>query len=143
MIGSWSLVVENFSPDGGVQVTDAEWHFDWALGGRALVDVWISPSRAAAPPEGPDEWGMTVRFYDEQIGRIRSTWHGPRRGWVIPFLASPVGDEIRLEAVHGDSEVRWSFSDVEARSFRWRAEERPPGGEWWVRQRFTATRVDR
>lgn len=52
MIGSWHLVVENVLPDGRVETTDAEWHFDWALGGRAVVDVWISPSRAAAPPGG-------------------------------------------------------------------------------------------
>jgi hypothetical protein len=138
MIGRWSLVVENIAPDGAVETTDAEWQFGWALGGRALVDVWISPARATAPPA---EWGMSVRFYDERIGRIRSTWHGPHRGWVIPFLAGSVGDEIRLEGTHDGLEVRWSFSDISEQTFRWRAEERAPGGEWRVRQRFAATRA--
>ena len=142
MIGSWSLVVENISAEGAVSITDAEWHFAWALGGHALVDVWISPSRAQAPPQGPEEWGMSVRFYDERIGRIRSTWHGPHRGWVIPFLARQVGEEMTLEGTHDDVELRWTFSDIRPRSFRWRAEERPPDGEWWVRQRFTASRLD-
>ena len=141
MIGSWSLVVENVLPGGHVETTDAEWHFAWGLGGRAVIDVWISPSRAAASASGRGEWGMSVRFYDELIGRIRSTWHGPHRGWVIPFLAGRVGDEIRLEGEHDGLEVRWTFSEIGESSFRWRAEERPPGDEWRVRQRFFATRV--
>lgn len=84
---------------------------------------------------------MSVRFYDERVERIRSTWHGPHRGWVIPFLARVVGDEIRLDGTHDDLQVRWTFSDIGERSFRWRAEERPPSGEWRVRQRFKASRL--
>lgn len=141
LIGSWSLVVENFAPDGSVEVTDAEWHFDWALDGRAVVDVWISPSRPHIPSSGPHEWGMSVRFFDESIGRLRSTWHGPRRGWVIPFLARASAREITLDGEHDGVQVRWTFSDIAEAAFRWRAEERPPGGDWWVRQRFQATRV--
>ncbi|HEY0630498.1 MAG TPA: hypothetical protein VGC98_00465 [Thermoleophilaceae bacterium] len=141
LIGSWSLIVENIRPDGSVQVTDAEWHFSWALGGRAVVDVWISPSRHNAPPAGPEEWGMSVRFYDESIERIRSTWHGPHRGWVIPFLARATGDEITLDGEHDGLDVRWTFSGITQHSFKWRAAERPPGGEWRVRQQFAATRV--
>jgi hypothetical protein len=141
MIGSWTLVVENVRPDGRVETTDAEWHFGWALGGRAVVDVWICPSRAAGQPGGHDEWGMSVRFYDERIGRIRSTWHGPQRGWVIPFLARASGEQITLEGSHDDLDVRWTFSEIAAQSFRWRAEERARGEGWRVRQRFTATRL--
>lgn len=142
MIGRWSLRVENIAADGTVVLTDAEWHFSWALDGRAVVDVWISPARGGGRDAAPGEWGMSVRFYDESIGRIRSTWHGPGRGWVIPFLARTIGGELRLEAEHDGLEVRWTFSDIAERSFRWRAEERAGGGEWRVRQRFDATRVE-
>jgi hypothetical protein len=142
MIGSWSLAVENIQPDGRVDVTDAEWHFAWALDGRAVVDVWISPARGPARDDAPGEWGMSVRFYDESIDRIRSTWHGPGRGWVIPFLAQTDGDELRLEGDHDGLEVRWTFSDITEQAFRWRAEERAVGEEWRVRQRFTASRMD-
>lgn len=138
MIGSWSLVVENVRPGGDVETTTGEWHFSWALGGHALMDVWISPARAEGPPK---EWGVTVRFYDERIGRIRSTWHGPHRGWVIPFLAGPVGEEIRLEGTHEGTAVRWTFSDIADDTFRWRAEERATDEGWRVRQRFAATRT--
>src|SRR5919205_214482 len=78
LIGSWSLVVENVRDDGGVDVTDGEWHFGWALDGRALADVWISPSRAARSAGARDgEWGLSLRFWDDALGAFRSTWHGP------------------------------------------------------------------
>jgi hypothetical protein len=141
MIGSWSLAVENIQPDGSVELTDAEWHFSWGLGGRAVVDVWISPARGATRDPSAGEWGMTVRFYDPSIGRFRSTWHGPHRGWVIPFLGRVVDDELWLEAEHEGMEVRWAFSEICDQSFRWRAEERAKGHGWRVRQRFEATRV--
>jgi len=41
------VLAEDVAPDGSVEVGDGEWHFGWALDGRALADVWISPSRAA------------------------------------------------------------------------------------------------
>jgi hypothetical protein len=47
LIGSWSLIVDDFEADGTVGRREGEWHFGWALDGRALVDVWICPSRAA------------------------------------------------------------------------------------------------
>jgi hypothetical protein len=42
------MIDEVFSAaaDGVVEVSDGEWHFGWALDGRALADVWLSPSRA-------------------------------------------------------------------------------------------------
>ncbi len=64
------------------------------------------------------------------------------RGWVIPFLAQATGDEITLDGEHDGLEVRWTFSDISRQSSKWRAAERPSGGEWRVRQRFAATRVD-
>ncbi|HEY3472309.1 MAG TPA: hypothetical protein VGL47_44735 [Amycolatopsis sp.] len=139
LIGSWSLVVENVRDDGGVDVTDGEWHFGWALDGRALTDVWISPSRATRAAAGSDgEWGMSLRFYDPSLGKFRSTWLGPGRGWVIPFVGTPTEDGFRIDA-EGRS---WIFSELTADSFEWRAEETPPGSTApRVRQRFHARRV--
>jgi hypothetical protein len=58
LVGSWDLVVEDVAADGSVEVTDGEWHFGWALDGRALADVWISPSRTARAGGARDgEWG--------------------------------------------------------------------------------------
>ena len=143
LIGEWALVVENIGADGSVQVTDAEWHFGWALDGRAVVDVWLSPARDTRLRAGADgEWGMTVRFFDPRIGAFRSTWHGPARGWVIPFRGAATADGLVLDALRDDVRVRWVFSALTAEGFDWRAEESAPGeSELRVRQRFRARRV--
>ncbi|UOY00716.1 hypothetical protein [Blastococcus sp. PRF04-17] len=141
LIGSWDLRVEDVAPDGAVEVSDGEWHFGWALDGRALADVWLSPSRAArAAGERDGEWGLSLRFWDEQLGAYRSTWHGPLRGWVIPFSARPAHGGLELAGERDGVRLRWIFSDVTPTSFRWRAEEAEPGAEFRVRQRFSATR---
>jgi hypothetical protein len=142
LIGSWQLVVQNYAADGTVAETGAEWHFGWALDGRALVDVWISPARPNRTEGCSGEWGMSLRFWDDTIDAYRSTWHGPARGWVIPFLARRIGDEIVLESQTQDPLRRWIFSDVGDLSFHWRAEETAAGAtEPFVRQRFAATRM--
>src|SRR5919197_45020 len=111
LIGSWSLVVEDFAEDGSVQVLDGE-------------------------------WGMTLRFFDPAIGAFRSTWHGPARGWVIPFIGRPTEDGLMLEGELDGVVRRWIFTDITADGFKWRAEETPAGAkEPFVRQRFTALRL--
>jgi hypothetical protein len=146
LIGRWSLVVEEFEPDGSSTTTDAEWEFGWALDGRAVADVWLSPSRTARAAGAPDgEWGVSIRFPDPHADTWRSTWLGPHRGWVIPFTAGPgepgSGDAIVLAGERDGVRLRWAFSELTADSFRWRAEETPPGGAPWIRQRFTASRA--
>jgi hypothetical protein len=141
LVGSWDLVVEDVGPDGDVEVGDGEWHFGWALDGRALADVWISPSRGARAEGARDgEWGLSLRFWDEAFGAFRSTWMGPLRGWVIPFTARPTADGLVLEGDRDGTRLRWIFTEVTATGFRWRAEEAEPGADFRVRQRFTATR---
>ena len=131
-VGVWDLAVEERTPDGGVERYPAEWRWGWALGGRAVADVWIAPGH---------EHGLSLRFPDPaRPGTWRSTWLGPHRGWVIPFTARAAGEEIVLAGRRDGTELRWVFHDVTPGAFRWRAEETPPGGTPAVRQRFTCTR---
>lgn len=88
LIGSWDLQVTNYREDGTSSTVDGEWHFGWALDGRAVADVWIVPSRRSRPPDGDGEWGVTIRFFDPGIDAWRSTWHGPAHGSVLPFTAA-------------------------------------------------------
>lgn len=144
LIGRWILEVENIAADGSVHVTDGEWHFDWALDGRAVVDVWISPARTTRAADQLDgEWGMSVRFFDPTIQAFRSTWHGPLRGWVIPFIGRPTTDGFVLEGRRDEMVLRWIFSNLTPDSFDWRAEETAPGETVpRVRQRFRARRQE-
>jgi hypothetical protein len=110
-------------------------------GRPGLADVWISPSRTArAGGARYGEWGLSLRFWDESVGAYRSTWHGPLRGWVIPFTARPTDDGLVLEGERDGARLRWVFSDLTETSFRWRAEEAEVGAGFRVRQRFAATR---
>jgi hypothetical protein len=143
LIGSWDLVVTDVADDGSSSDRDGEWHFAWALDGRAVVDVWISPSRATRGDNGDGEWGMSVRFPDPVSGRWRSTWHGPGRGWLIPFEAAVDGGSPVLTSELDGVTRRWIFSDVTPTGFAWRAEESVDGGPFRVRQRFVATRPAR
>ena len=68
--------------------------------------------------EPPGEWGTTLRFYDPAIDAWRSTWIGPRKHVVMPFLARQVGDEIVLEGSFQEGSLtRWIFSDVTPATF--------------------------
>jgi hypothetical protein len=140
LIGSWSLVVEDYERDGTVRRSSAEWHFSWALDGRAVADVWVNPARADRGPDADGEWGLSLRIYDPSIDAFRSTWLGPKKSLVIQFVGRPTDDGIVLEGRRGDTGLRWIFSELTDDSFRWRAEETPPDGTTWVRQRFEATR---
>jgi hypothetical protein len=141
-VGSWDVAVTNHRPDGSSETIPAEWHFAWALGGRAIQEVWIAPSRAERVSGRDGEWGATLRFYDDSIDAWRSTWIGPRNRIVMPFLARSVGDEIVLEGSFEDGvRTRWIFSEITPDSFSWRAvDSRDDGESWRLLQEMKARR---
>lgn len=125
-VGSWDVEVVFHRPDGTQQSVQGEWHFGWVLDGRAIQDVWITPKRSLQTgTEGAGgEYGATLRFYDPKIDAWRSTWIGPARGLVLPFIARQINDEIVLEGDFGpDASRKWIFSDITGDSFNWRAIE--------------------
>ena len=144
-VGAWDLDVICYDEQGEVsRRLPGEWHFGWALEGRAVADVWIVPSRSRRDGSGPPsgEYGMSLRFFDPDIDAWRSTWLGPVHKVVLPFLAKQVGDEMRLERTDGDRLVRWSFSEITPSSFRWRNTTSDDGGEKWrLEQEFFACRT--
>jgi hypothetical protein len=140
-VGSWELDVRWLIDER--EPVRAEWHFAWALGGWAVQDVWIAPSRAErARGARAGEWGTTIRFYDAEIDAWRSTWLGPRNRVVMPFIGRPVGDEIVLEGSFEEGVLtRWVFHDIEPDSFRWKnVDSRDGGGNWIVNQEMDGRR---
>jgi hypothetical protein len=104
-VGSWELDVVYRDPTGERRLS-AEWHFGWTLNGRAVQGVWIAPSRRDRQRgEPPVDWGTTIRFYDPRIDAWRSTWIGPVKGFVLPFIARPIGDKIVLEGRFDDDKL--------------------------------------
>ncbi len=125
-VGSWDAKVINYKPDGTLQTVEAEWHFGWVLEGRAIQDVWIAPKRALRPlmPNALGDYGATLRFYDAKIDAWHSTWIGLVKGFVIPFIARQIDDEIVLEGrLETGTQMKWIFSEITKDSFRWRSVE--------------------
>ncbi len=129
-VGSWDARVITYKPDGSTQILEAEWHFGWVLEGRAVQDVWIAPKRdlRVAGENAGGDYGATIRFYDASIDAWRSTWIGPVKGLVIPFIARKINDEIVLESSpNTELERKWIFSEITKDSFRWRSMESTDG----------------
>ena len=145
-VGSWRLDWFGFGPDGRpARATGGELHVGWALGGRAVQDVWIVPGRGQ-PGEGqpPSAFhGTTIRFYDPAIDAWRSTWIEPVNARVRRFIGRPDGDAIELISDEDDPQLRWRFTDISTRAFRWTAEASDDHGTTWQQvEEMQATRVD-
>lgn len=127
--GSWELTCTDHGVDGSTTVRRGEWHFGYALAGRATTDVWILPGvehrvsvRFPNPAAGPGVW--------------RSLWFGPGRGRKHMFLAGQVEERIVL---HG-GDLRWTLYGIESDTFCGRNEVRRSDGEWRTRQEFEVWR---
>ena len=66
-VGSWDLDVRQFSEDGSERRRAGEWHFGWALEGRAIQDVWI------VPPRGELRRGDAAANFNRTAPRCAST----------------------------------------------------------------------
>ncbi|MBM3510435.1 MAG: hypothetical protein FJX61_09925 [Alphaproteobacteria bacterium] len=140
-VGSWDLDVTWYADGIPNRTATGEWHFGYVLGGHAIQDVWIVPTRAELAAGRPlYEYGSTIRFPEPGSDDWRSTWHGPVRGLVIPFLARAVGDEIVLEGRDAaGAALRWVFSAITRDSFRWRNLKKNRDA-WVLEQDFAARR---
>lgn len=122
-VGSWDIEVISHLPDGNTKSVSGEWHFGWALEGRAILDVWITPRRELRGTQQEiGDYGTTLRFYDTEIDAWRSTWIGPVRRFVLPFIGRLVKGEIILEGSFEEGiSSRWVFSDITTDAFKWRS----------------------
>jgi hypothetical protein len=145
-IGDWQFDMVLIRPDGTRVKGDGEWHFGWALDGRAVQDVWIARDDLSQPDAPITEWGTTIRVYDPKRNGWRVVWMGPMRGNVVTFTATKIGDEIVMEAdSRGGSPERgrWIISKVTPTSFYWRAVRSVDNGQTWeLTQEMFVRRAD-
>jgi hypothetical protein len=130
-VGDWDILESRSLQDDGSWITQrGEIHWRWILEGRAVQDVWgiIDEETRSFVPSG-----TTVRFYDPKIDVWRSTWISPIQGAVQTFIGHQVGNEIVLEGKSPEGyPIKWIFSDISLKSFRWRAEEIRDGSKNWI-----------
>ena len=132
-IGSWDGKVIVHRPDGQRFENSCEVHFGWVLGGRAVQDVWIAPSRkvkAAGAEDGM--YGTTLRVYDPKTDQWEITWIDPVRRNFNRMLGRPVGNDIIQEYRDEAGNIcQWCFTDIRPESFHWISRESKDGRLTW------------
>jgi hypothetical protein len=143
LIGDWEFDNEYFREDGSIERARGEWHFAWALEGRAIVDLWTYPrlSERAETGEGPGGLGVTVRTYDQKTASWNVSWNDAN-GRFLLLKGRRVGEEIVQEGREEGRILRWIIYDVAPDSFAWRAEASlDEGGSWRRTQAMKARRM--
>ena len=137
LVGVWDVVGTNLAPDGTVRAQNrGEWHFAWALRGRAIIDLLISPPLAEQPAGPFFEYGPTIRVYDPGMGAWRVTFNPTGSIGTIKLVARPDGGggilmEGRLPP-EDRQQTRWSFTGITQDAFLWQERDLADDGETWV-----------
>jgi hypothetical protein len=138
-VGSWDGTVVVHEVGGGRRESSSEVHFGWVLGGRAVQDVWIAPSRHGRHPAEQDRmYGTTLRVYDPRSDVWHITWIDPVRQAYDRMVGRKVGDDI-VQEYRGEQGARcqWLFTEITAASFHWISRDSADeGGSWNVRAEF-------
>lgn len=133
LIGTWDVAYTDFSKSGKVTHRTGELIFGWVMDGRVVQDLWIVDPSAA----GKEREVYTDLFYfDPESGAWHTAFVDPEHPSVARFTGSAAGDDrIVLESRDlGANDTRWSYYDIRADSFVYRAEESSDGGRTWTLQ---------
>ena len=109
-----------------------EWIFSWILGGTAVQDVFICPSRKEMEknPHPNAEYGTTVRFYNPSTDSWNMCYG--LFGSMTILEAKQVGEQIIVEnKSESNGLVQWIFSDITSNSFHWQNRISGDGGSTW------------
>jgi hypothetical protein len=146
LVGSWVLDVRHYWVDVSALGIKGEAHFGWVLEGRAVQDVWIMPRRSERTSElgkTNNTYGTTLRVWDGTIQAWRITWINPVTGARAELIGRWSGKDIVQVGTHADgTPIRWIFSEITSKSFRWTGEALNPDGETWrLEGEFRARRI--
>ena len=88
--------------------------------------------RIEFPAAGGERFmGTTLRFYDTERKTWRITWVSPIAQAVTLLEGGEEQGRIVLRAQGPRGLLRWTFSDITDRDFRWRGELSSDGGVSW------------
>ncbi|HET6184668.1 MAG TPA: hypothetical protein VFA03_13885 [Acetobacteraceae bacterium] len=133
-VGSWRMTATTWSDDGAAHQGRGEVHFGWVLQGRAVQDVWVL--------EGVF-YGTTLRIYDPSLDAWHVIWSDPVRQYYARQVGRAEGPEIVQEGANAaGARLRWRFTEITERSFRWLgARSLDAGASWHTQADFRLTRV--
>ena len=134
LIGDWAGELRNHMVGGPPQTQSIEIHFAWALDGRAVQDVWITPARpdrAAAKPDAMNWYGTTLRVFDPKSQLWHAVWTDPVSQYRIELEGKREGDNIVQLGTRATRTIRWVFSQIQSRSFLWQGHVLNSDGVTW------------
>jgi hypothetical protein len=144
LIGSWKVEIHDDEGDGAKRVSEGEWHFGWALEGRAIQDVLIVPSRmnrgAAAHAKG-NRYLTSLRVFDSLAHVWRVFTIDPVTNIYLALTARQEDGRVVQEGADvAGNDIRVSLFDFVSNAFRMR-EERADGEGWKTITELSAVRI--
>jgi hypothetical protein len=138
LIGVWDAELIDFLADGSRHEQRGEWHFSWALEGRAVQDVLIAPRRFKRNRSGPrkaDRYGTSIRIYDSKEQLWRITWINPVTGNHEQLTGRKIGTDVVQEGKRASGQpIRWVFTHITPNSCLWYGEALQADGRTWKRE---------
>lgn len=134
LIGDWRMDAVVHSDNGAKHSGEGEIHFGWVLEGRAIQDVWILPGLFH---------GTTLRVYDPGLDAWHILWSDPLKQLYTRQIGRARGKDIVQEGTaDSGAALRWTFTEITPRSFRWLGERSLDGGaSWHLQADFQARRT--
>jgi len=135
VIGSWTGELSRFKDGKSIASASVEVHFAWVLEGRAIQDVWITPTRTdrhSSGETGLNWYGSTLRVFEPATGAWNATWIDARSQLRIELVGHRQGDDIVQIGTRGGRPIRWVFSEITAASFTWRGHILSVDGVTWT-----------
>lgn len=145
LIGSWSIKAIDYFPDGTKSVLDGEWHFSWALEGRIIQDVLLTPKRPYVHGDlekQRNRYGTSLRIYKPDKKCWKVIWLNPVSGSHNELTGKKERGQIIQKGKDADGNyMLWVFTDITADSFRWYGERSANGkNNWTLETEFFAER---
>jgi len=145
-IGSWEGRVVVHASDGRKIEASCEIHFGWVLEGRAVQDVWITPSRKdrrnIKASSQYNLYGSTLRVYDPQNDLWHIAWINPITQAFNRLTGRKIGEDIINEYLAEDgARCQWCFTEITDKSFHWIGREsKDEGNTWNIKTEFFVQR---
>ena len=148
LVGNWHIEQQVRQQDGSWEAVDpAEWNFHYAIGGYAVQDQWIQPSRSVSLEPGETrQYGTNLRIYDPALDSWHIVWASNDQAVFTTYTAR--ANERGVLVMTGEDPTRpgvtqrITYFDITESQWHWRMEFSNDGVNWLEVARIQATRMN-
>lgn len=146
LVGNWHIKQQVLQQDGSWQsVDDADWRFEYALGGHAIQDQWIQPPLSSELGDGETrQFGTNLRIYDSENDRWNIIWASSDQPIFTSYVAT-ANDDGELVMLGDDPErpsvtQKITYFDISENGWHWKLEFSNDGENWLEVARIRGTK---